>query len=127
MTKMIYDQGELGTETVKEAALTDGTTNYTTNAAADVIAAPGATVKIAVTSILASNGHATQGTKVSIRNGTTVVYTGFLAALGGQISLVAGDVPLFIGALNAPITAICGTTGVDVDVTVAGFTITEND
>ncbi|MFK5173567.1 hypothetical protein ACI3QN_13720, partial [Propionibacterium freudenreichii] len=77
---------------------------------ADVIAAQGAGIKIVVTSVLVTNAHATVGTKVSIRDGTTVRQVGFAAALGGGFFLHAGGRPLFITAANAAVTAICGTT-----------------
>jgi hypothetical protein len=100
---------------------TRGLTNYTTTTGADVIAAAGAGVRIAVMSVLVVNAHATVSTKVSIRDGTTAKITGYAAALGGGYSLNGGGVPLFISTANAAITAICATTGADVDVTVSGY------
>jgi hypothetical protein len=64
-----------------------------------VIAAAGAGVKIAVTSISVTNAHASVGTKVEIRDA------------------------LFITAANAAVTARCVTTGADVDVFVSGYKI----
>ena len=100
----------------------NGTTNYTTTAAADVIAAVAST-RIAVTSILVTNAHATVGTKVSIRDGTTAKIIGQAAAVGGGFSLNAGGRPLFITTSGAAVTAVCGTTGADVDVSIGGYKI----
>lgn len=101
----------------------NGLTNYTTNSGADLIAAQGAGIKIAVTSVLVTNAHATVGTKVSIRDGTTARITGYAAPAGGGFALNAGGRPLFITAANAALTAICGTTGADVDVSVSGYLV----
>lgn len=102
----------------------NGTVNRTDNAAADVIGAAGAGVRIVVTGILVTNAHATVGTKVSIRDGTTARAVGFAAAAGGGFMLENGGRPIFIGTANTAITAICGTTGADVDITVFGYRIT---
>jgi hypothetical protein len=99
-----------------------GTTNYTTNAAADVIALVAST-RIVVTNILVTNAHATVSTKVTIRDGTTSKVVGYAVAAGGGFSLSAGGRPLFIGTSGAAITAICGTTGADVDVSISGYKI----
>lgn len=103
---------------------TSGTTNYTNSTAADVIAAAGAGVRIAVTSILVTNAHASTGTKVEIRDGTTVKIIGFAAAVGGGFALNSGGSPLFIGTANTAITARCVTTGADVDVSISGYLTT---
>lgn len=100
----------------------NGTATYTTTTAADVIAAAGAGIKIAVTSILVTNAHATQGTKVEILDNATVVIRGFAAANGGGFALNAGGRPLFISAAaNTAIRAQCVTTGADVDVSIGGY------
>jgi hypothetical protein len=104
--------------------VTRGLTNYTTNSAADVIAAAGAGVKIVVMGILVVNGHATVGTKVTIRDGTTSRVTGYAGALGGGFC-IASTTPVFIGTANTAVTAICGTTGADVDVTIWGYLINQ--
>lgn len=103
--------------------VTRGLTNYTTNTAADVIAAAGAGVKIVVMGIMVTNAHATVGTKVTIRDGTTSKVTGYAAAVGGGF-VIASSTPIFVSTANTAVTAICGTTGADVDVTVWGYTIT---
>lgn len=118
----------LGKAVVLQGATHDqqvqGTTNYTTGTGADVIAAAGAGVKIAVTSVLVTNAHATVSTKVSIRDGTTAKVTGYALAAGGGFSLSAGGRPLFITTANTAVTAICATSGADVDVSVSGYKIT---
>ena len=101
----------------------NGTANFTTNTAADIIAAAGAGVRIAVTSILVTNAHATVSTKVTIRDGTTAKIVGYALAAGGGFTLAAGGRPLFISTANTAVTAICGTTGADVDVSISGYTI----
>lgn len=102
----------------------NGTTNYTNTTAADVIAAQGAGIRIVVTSILVTNAHATVGTKVEIRDGTTVKIIGYAAAVGGGFALNGGGRPLFIGTANTAITARDVTTGSDVDVSISGYKIT---
>lgn len=118
----------LGKQVYLQGAVHDlhvnGTTNYTNTSAADVIAAAGAGVRIAVTSILVVNGHATVGTKVTIRDGTTAKVVGFAAALGGGFLLQAGGRPLFISTANTAVTAVNTTTGSDVDVSIGGYKIT---
>jgi hypothetical protein len=100
--------------------VTRGLTNYTNNSAADVIAAAGAGVRIIVMGVMVTNAHATVSTKVTIRDGTTSRITGYAAAVGGGF-VIASAVPLFVGTANTAVSAICGTTGADVDVTVWGY------
>lgn len=99
-----------------------GTANYTTTSAADVIAAPGAAIAIVVTAVLVTNAHATVGTKVTIRDGTTAKIPGYAAAAGGGF-IVQNSSGLFVATANTAVTAICATTGADVDVTVFGYLI----
>lgn len=121
----IYDT--LGKQIVLPGSSNDlrvsGTTNYTNNSAADVIATIAST-RIVVTGILVTNAHATVSTKVTIRDGTTAKIVGYAAAIGGGFELTAGGTPIFIGASGAAITAICGTSGADVDVSIFGYKIT---
>jgi len=118
----------LGKAVVLQGATHDqqanGVTNFTNATGADVIAAAGSGVKIAVTSVLVTNAHATVATKVSIRDGTTAKITGYAAAAGGGFTLSAGGRALFITTANTAVTAICGTSGADVDVSVSGYKIT---
>lgn len=117
----------LGKAVVLQGATHDlqanGTANFTNTTAADIIAAAGAGVRIAVTSILVTNAHATVSTKVTIRDGTTAKIVGYALAAGGGFTLSAGGRPLFITTANTAATAICGTTGADVDVSISGYTI----
>lgn len=99
-----------------------GTLNRINNTAANVIAAPGASTAIVVTDILVTNAHTSVGTKVSIRDGESVKVTGFAAAGGGGFQLSNAD-GLFVATANAAITGICGTTGADVDIFVAGYKV----
>lgn len=117
----------LGKAVVLQGATHDrqanGTANFTNTTGADIIAAAGAGVRIAVTSILVTNAHATVSTKVTIRDGTTAKIVGYALAAGGGFTLAAGGRPLFISTANTAVTAICGTTGADVDVSISGYTI----
>src|SRR6266700_420741 len=101
----------------------NGTANYTTTTAADVSAAAVVGVRIAVTSILATNAHATVASKVEIRDGTTVKIIGHCAAAGGGFSLNSGGRPLFITTANTAATARAVTTGADIDVSISGYKI----
>lgn len=101
----------------------NGTANFTTAAAADIIAAAGVGVRIAVTSVLVTNAHATVSTKVTIRDGTTAKIVGYAVAAGGGFCLQAGGRALFISTANTAVTAICGTTGSDIDVSISGYRI----
>lgn len=99
----------------------NGTVNFTTNAAADIIAAPGVNRRIVVTRVTVTNAHASVSTKVSVRDGTTAKKTNAAVFGGGGWSDGDGFSPLFIGAVNTAITAICGTAGADVDVSISGY------
>lgn len=125
MTTVRYDHGNGGhTPDVLEEDLVNGTTAFTGTAAADVIATQGAGVKIAVMGISVTNADATVSTVVTIRDGTTAKLVGNVAAVGtGPWVIPAGSVPLFVTAANAAVTAICGTTSAEVNVTVFGHTI----
>jgi len=116
----------LGKQVVLLGAVHDrivtGTTNYTNDTAADVIALV-ASNRIVVMSILVTNAHATVSTKVEIRDGTTVKIIGQAQATGGGFSMGSGY-PLFIGTSGAAVTARCVTTGAHVNVSISGYTIT---
>ncbi len=117
----------LGKQIVIQGAVhdlyTSGRANITNTTAADVIAAAGAGIRIAVTSVLVTNAHATVATKVEIRDGTTVKIQGQSAAGGGGFALSGGGTPLFIATANTAVTARCATTGADVDVSISGYRI----
>lgn len=100
-----------------------GTTNFRADTASDVIAAPGSNLAIVVTSIAVVNSHATVGTKVSIRDATTAK-VGPLGAGPNYGGFVITDPNgLFVATANRAVTAICATTGADVDVAVHGYLI----
>lgn len=96
----------------KTAAITD-----TTRTA--VIAAQGAGVKLYITHIAVTNSHATVGTYVKIEDGTTEIYGGYAAAVGGGFSYTL-PVPLMITA-NTALNVTCGTTGANVYACASGY------
>ncbi len=116
----------LGKQVVLPGAVHDrtlsGRANFTNTTAADIIAAQGAGIRIVVTQIAVSNAHATVGTKVEIRDGTTVKISMQAAGAGGGW-VQAGGYPLFLSTANTAVTARCVTTGADVEVNISGYTI----
>ena len=119
----------LGKQVVQNYALPGQYTNgkvssaLTGTTAADVIAAPGASIRLYITEVTITNAHATVGTKVEIRDGTTVLRSVYAAALGGGASITF-PTPLRLTA-NTALTARNVTTGADVDVSASGYTATE--
>jgi hypothetical protein len=117
----------LGKQVVLLGAVHDrqvrGTITEADDTADDIIAAAGAGVRIAVMSCLVTNAHATVGTKVEIRDGTTVKIQGYAAAVGGVWAMDGGGVPLFISTANTAVTGRNVTTGSDTDITCSGYTI----
>lgn len=102
-----------------------GYANYTGTTASDLIAAPGAGIKIAVTNITIVNGGSVT-TKVTIRSKTTTSNKFgpiTMVASGGGFAQSAASTPLFIATANEAIEAICATTGADVDVIISGYLI----
>lgn len=97
----------------------NGKANFTNTTAADVIAAQGAGIRIYVTDIVVTNAHASVGTKVEIRDGTTVLWQAYAAPGGGGFAHRFRR-PLRLSA-NTALTAKCATTGADVDVNASGF------
>lgn len=103
-----------------------GNLNRTGNTAGDVIAAQAAGVRIAVMSITVINKHATVSTVVTIRDGTTAKIGPLqAAAVNGGWTKTGGGYPLFISTAATAVTAICGTTGADVDISITGYLTTE--
>jgi hypothetical protein len=118
----------LGKQVVQNYALPghftdDDVTTLTNTTAADVIAAPGAGIRLYITEITVTNAHATVGTKVEIRDGTTVMRQVYAAAAGGGASITF-PTPLRLTA-NTALTARNVTTGADVDVSASGYTAAE--
>jgi len=87
---------------------------------AEVLAAGGAGIRNYVTSLTVTNSHATVGTLVEIRDGTTtVIFRGYAAPAGGGFS-VTFPVPLK-GTANTAINAYNITTGSNTYVSASGF------
>jgi hypothetical protein len=99
-----------------------GTATMADDSADTVISAPGASIAVVVTDILVVNGDDETGTKVSIRSATTVKLSGYAGVEGGGFQLSNPD-GLFVCGTNEAVTAICATTGADVDVFVSGYKI----
>jgi len=94
----------------------------TTTSAAQLIAAPGASTYIYITSVLVTNSSSTVGTLVSLRDsdGTAIPgATGYAGVNGGYS--ITFPTPLKMPAANKALQAICGTTGANVYVSVAGY------
>lgn len=89
----------------------------TTDAA--VIAAPGANLRLYITQITITNDHATVGTVVNIKDGTTTMYKVFAAAAGGGATITL-PVPLRLTA-NTALNAANVTTGSSVYVSASGY------
>ena len=96
-----------------------GKATFSNTTAADVIAAQGAGIRIHVTDLVVTNAHASVGTKVEIRDGTTVLWQAYAAPGGGGFAHRFRR-PLRLSA-NSALTARCVTTGADVDVNASGF------
>lgn len=92
-----------------------------TNTTSTAVKAATASTRYCITSITVSNMHATVSTRVDILDGSTVIWTGPAAALGGGYSITfPAPKPL---TTNTAINAQCGTTGAAVRVAIAGFSI----
>jgi len=85
----------------------DGSVGPITDTSADeAIAAPGAGKRIGITAIMVTNADDTDGTLVSIRSASTVIWWGFAKVEAGwSINFTK---PL-MAAENEAITVICGT------------------
>lgn len=105
---------------VPEVTVSGATAAITGTSVAAVIAAGASGVRNYVTSILVTNSHATVGTLVEIRDGTTtVLWRGYAAPLGGGFSChfpkpLRGTAATAINAYNI-------TTGSNTYVCAAGF------
>lgn len=84
-----------------------------------VIAAAGAGVRNYVTAITVTNSHATVGTVVELKDGTTVIWRGYAAPAGGGFTLTFPS-PLR-GTANTAINAANITTGSNTYVSASGF------
>lgn len=101
------------------------TSALTTTTAATLIASPGLTEKIYITSLLVTNSHATQGTVVQILDTieNTVVWSGYAAPAGGGYAITF-PVPLKAGSADYSVEAKCLTAGASVIVSAVGFKTT---
>ena len=102
-----------------ENFLNGKTASITGTSDTSVIAAQGAGVRIYVTQVTVTNGHATVGTYVNIKDGTTSLYTGYAAAAGGGFAITF-PVPLRLTA-NTALQAANETTGSDTRVSASGY------
>lgn len=102
-----------------ENLVSGATSAITDTSDTQVIAAAGAGVRNYVTQILVTNSHATVGTVVEIKDGSTVLYRGYAAEDGGGFAVTL-PTPLR-GTANTAINAACLTTGSNVYVSCAGF------
>lgn len=82
-----------------------------------VIPDPTGGLDLHITQILVTNGHASVGTYVNIKDGTTTIYTGYAAAAGGGFSVNFFTPLVVTGGLNAA----NETTGSDVRVSASGY------
>lgn len=93
------------------------TASITGTSDTQVIPAPTGGLKLLINQILVTNGHASVGTYVNIKDGTTILYTGYAAAAGGGFSLNFPTPLVVSGALNVA----NETTGSDVRVSASGY------
>jgi len=104
---------------VKERFTSGVTAAITGTANTAVIAAPGASLSLHITHILVTNSHATVGTVVEIKDGTTVLYRGYAREDGGGFSVTL-PVPLRLTA-NTALNAANVTTGSNTYVSASGY------
>jgi hypothetical protein len=104
---------------IPENSLAGATAAITGTSDTAVIAAQGSSVRIYVTQLLVTNAHATVGTVVEIKDGSTVIHRGFAAPGGGGFSLTFPK-PLRLTA-NAALNAANLTTGANTYVSASGF------
>lgn len=100
-------------------------TTFAAVSAADITDTTATAVKAAtsgshyeITDITVSNMHATQGTRVDIKSGTTLIWSGPAAANGGGFDH-SFSTPLVCG-LSEAINVVCATTGAAVRAAVNG-------
>lgn len=104
------------------AATTCKKVNFTTGSAADLVAAVASTRHVVV-ALMVTNHSGLQATKVTIRDGTTEMVAGSAGISGGGWVLAPGAGEVFTGTSNTAVTAICGSSGADVDVTIVYYSI----
>ena len=84
-----------------------------------VIAAQSAGIRTYVTHLIVTNSHASVGTLVTIENGTTALYRGYAAPMGGGFSIVF-PTPIKTSAATA-LNVSCETTCANVYVSASGY------
>lgn len=84
-----------------------------------LISSGGSNINTYIDHILCTNSHATVGTVINIKNGTTVWYTGYAVAAGGGFS-ASLPTPLR-GASNTQWTAVNATNGSNTYCSVVGY------
>lgn len=70
-------------------------------------------------SIQIYNSHATVGTVVTVKDGTTVIWTGYVPAVSGKCEIIF-SIPLR-GTINTALNFVCSTTGSNVYVSAQGY------
>lgn len=104
---------------VPERFVSGVTASITGTGNTSVIASPGGSLRNYITQLLVTNGHATVGTYVNIKDGTTSIYSGYARQAGGGFALTF-LVPLRLTAATA-LQAANETTGSDTRVSASGF------
>ncbi len=104
---------------IPENSLNGVTAAITGTGDTSVIAAQGAGVRIYVTQVVVTNSHATVGTVVEIKDGTTVIQRGYAAPAGGGFAL-SFPIPLRLTA-NTALNAANITTASNTYVSASGF------
>jgi hypothetical protein len=90
----------------------------TNTTSTEIIPAPGAGQVLSITDILVTNSHASVGTVVQIRSGTTLKWQGYARAEGGFACPLGVEI---VCGVNEAINAQCVTTGASVFVSINGF------
>lgn len=102
-----------------ENLISGKTSDITGTSDTSLIAAQGSGVRIYVTSIMVTNSHATVGTWVNVKDGSTTIYTGYAAPVGGGF-VVPLPTPLKLTA-NTALNVACETTGANVRASAIGY------
>lgn len=116
--KLVNHPHALPASTWQYAAVSGGITDTSDDVAK---AADGAGTRQYVTHIDVVNAHATVGTEVVVKSGSTIIWRGYAAAVGGGVAR-----PCFLrGGDNEAINVAAITTGAQVYFNLQGFTATE--
>lgn len=117
----LYDlQGrQIVAQTLPEALVRGVSAAMTGTADTQVIAAQGAGIRIYLTHFVVFNNAGSVATQVNIKDGATTIYSVYVSAAGGQISITL-PVPLRLTA-NTALNAACVTTASNTIVSASGF------